>query len=66
MKNIFNNRSNSTIYILFTVSILSFAVLLLCQMFFRVDVSPFVLVITLLCTMFFGGILMQIRSGPPW
>ena len=62
MKTIFNinNRGKSTLYILFAVAILSFAVLLF------VDISPIALIFTLMCIVFLGGIIIQMRSGPPW
>jgi hypothetical protein len=66
MKTIFNNRRTSTLYILFAVATLSFAVLLLCPILFHMDISPLVLIFALICMVFFGGIIIQIRSGPPW
>ena len=68
MKTIFNskNRGKSTLYILFAVAILSFAVLLLCQIVFHVDISPLALTIAFIGIVFFGGLIIQVRSGPPW
>jgi hypothetical protein len=66
MKTIFNNRRTSTLYVLFAVSILSFAVLLLGPILFHVDSSLFALTFAFICMVFFGGIIIQMRSGPPW
>ena len=68
MKTIFNrnNREKLTLYMLFSLAMLSFVVLLLCEMLFHVDVSPLALLCTLIGIMFFGGLIIQMRSGPPW
>ena len=68
MKTIFNrnNRGKFTLYILFSLAILSFVVLLLCQMLFHVDVSLLALTCALIGIMFFGSLIIQMRSGPPW
>ena len=65
MKTIFNNKRKSTFYILFAVATLSFAVLLLGPILFHVDSSPFALTFAFICIVFFGGIIIQMRSGPP-
>jgi hypothetical protein len=68
MKTIFNsnNRGKSTLYILFAVAVLSFAALLLLPLLLGVDISPLALLFALMCIMFLGGILIQMRSGSPW
>ena len=68
MKTIFNinNRGKSTLYILFAVAVLSFAALLLFPMLLHVDISPLAPIFALICIVFLGGILIQMRSGPPW
>ncbi len=66
MKTIFNNRRKSTLYILFAVATLSFVVLLLGPILFHVDSSPLALTIALIFMVFLGGIVIQMRSGPPW
>ena len=65
MKTIFTNRRKFTLSILFAVATLSFAVLLLCQFLLQVDISPLAPTFALICMLFFGGILLQMRSGPP-
>ena len=66
MKTIFNNRRKSTLYILFAVATLSFAVFLLGPILFHVDSSPLALTFALIFMVFLGGIVIQMRSGPPW
>jgi hypothetical protein len=66
MKTIFKNRRKSILYILFAVATLSFAVFLLCQILFHVDISPFALTFAFICIVSLGGIIIQMRSGPPW
>ena len=66
MKTIFNNRRNFTLYVLFAVATLSFAVLLLGPILFHVDSFPLALTFAFICMVFFGGIVIQMRSGPPW
>jgi hypothetical protein len=68
MKTIFNsnNRGKSILYILFAVAVLSFAALLLFPILLHGDISPLALLIPLMGIMFFGGILIEMRSGPPW
>lgn len=67
MKNMFNinNRGKSILYLLFAVALLSFAALLLFPMLLHGDISPFAL-IPFMGIVFLGGILIQIKSGPPW
>lgn len=68
LKTIFkrNNRGKFTLFLLFSLSILAFAVLLLCQIVFHMNISLLALTCTLIGITFFGGLLIQIRSGPPW
>ena len=66
MKTIFNNRRKSTLYILFAVATISFAVLLLGPILFHVDSFPLALTFAFIFMVFLGGIVIQMRSGPPW
>jgi hypothetical protein len=68
MKTIFNknDRGKFTLYILFAVAILSFVVLFLCENLIPANVFLLSLTFILMCIMFMGGIIIQIRSGPPW
>lgn len=66
MKNLLNNKRDLTLYILFAVATLLFVVLLFCQILFHVDISPLAPALAVICMLFFGGIIVQIRSGPPW
>ena len=65
MKIIFNNKRKLTFYSLFAIAVLSFAALLLFPILLHGDISPFAL-IPLMGIVFFGGIIIQMRSGPPW
>ena len=67
MKTIFNsnNRGKSILYILFALAVLSFAALLLFPILLHGDISPLAL-IPLMGIVFLGGLLIQMRSGPPW
>jgi len=68
MKTIFknNNRGKSTLYILFGLAILSFVVLFFCQNLIPVNVFFLTLTLILMCITFTGGLIIYIRSGPPW
>lgn len=66
MKTIFNNKRNLALYTLFAVAILSFVALLLCQDLFHMNISILLFALSLICIVFFGGLIIQIRSGPPW
>ena len=66
MKTILNDKRKFTLYILFTVAILAFAILLFGSSFLSREVFNLVLVVDLICIMFFGSIIIHIRSGPPW
>ena len=68
MKTIFNsnNRGKSILSILFAVAVLSFAALLLLPILLHVDISFLAPIVALMCIVFLGGILIQMRSGPPW
>jgi predicted ABC-type exoprotein transport system permease subunit len=67
MKTIFqrNNRRTFTISLLFTLSMLSFVVLLLCPIVFHLNIAGLA-IIALIGIVFLGGILIQMRSSPPW
>ena len=68
MKTLFknNNRGRSTLYILFALAILSFVVLFFCQNLMPENVFYLSLTFILMCIMSMGGLIIQIRSGPPW
>ncbi len=68
MKTIFknNNRGKSTLYVLFALAILSFVVLFFCETLIPVYVFYLSLTFILVCIMSMGGLIIQIRSGPPW
>lgn len=68
MKTIFNrnNRGKFTLSLLFTLAFLSFVVLLLCQIVFHLNISLLVPTGAFIGIVFFGGLLIQVRSGPPW
>jgi hypothetical protein len=65
---IFNskNRGKSILYMLFAVAVLSFAALLLIPMVLHVDISLLAPIVALMGIVLLGGILIQMRSGPPW
>jgi len=66
MKTILNDKRKFTLYILFSVAILSFAILLFSSSFLPKEVFNLVLVVDLICIMFLGSLIIHIRSGPPW
>ncbi len=68
LKTIFarNNRGKTILYILFAVSILSFATFLFYSQLLPQSISLLALILTLIGMMFFGGLIIQRRSGPPW
>jgi hypothetical protein len=68
MKTIFNsnNRGKSTLSILLAVAVLSFVVLLFFSKLLPENIFFLALFFTLISIMFLGGILIQVRSGPPW
>ena len=61
-----NDKGNLTIYILFAVAIITFAAFLLSPLLLHVYIPTFVAIVALIGIVFLGGILMQMRSGPPW
>ena len=65
-KTIFNNKRKVTFYTLFSIAILSFVALLLCQDLLNVYVSSLVFLFVFIAMMFTGSIVLQLRSGPPW
>lgn len=68
MKSIFtrNNRGKIILYTLFAVSILSFAALPFLSHLLPQSISFLALILTFMGIMFFGGLIIQMRSGPPW
>lgn len=68
MKTIFksNNRGKVALYLLFAVFVLSFVALLFCSSLLPGGISLLALVLTLIGIMFFGSLIIQMRSGPPW
>ena len=68
MKTIFNSnhKGKSTLYILLAVAVLSFVVLLFIPKLLSENIFLLALFFTLTSIMFLGGILIQVRSGPPW
>ena len=68
MKSIFNknNRGKSTLYILFALAILTFVVLFLLHNLIPANVFVLSLIFILICIMFVGGLIIQLRRGPPW
>jgi hypothetical protein len=68
MKTIFNsnNRGKSTLSILLAVAVLSFVVLLFFSKLLPENIFFLALFFALISIMFLGGILIQVRSGPPW
>ena len=61
-----NNKGKLTIYILFAVAIISFAAFLLSPLLLHIYISTVVAIVALIGIVFFGGILIQMRSSPPW
>ncbi len=68
MKTIFNvnSRGRTVLYILFAIAALSFAAFLLLPFLFSISIPSFVGIAALIGIVLFGGILIQMRSGPPW
>ena len=68
MKSIFgkNTRGKSILYMLFVLSILSVVALFLCAHLIPESVFLLLLTFVLICIMLTGGLLIGIRSGPPW
>ncbi len=68
MKTIFNNNNKGrlTLYSLLTVAVLSFIVFLLFPILLHVDLPSFIGIFALIGIIYFGGIVVQMRSGPPW
>jgi hypothetical protein len=68
MKTIFSrkNRGKNTLYILFAVAILTFAALPFLSHLLSQGIFLLILTLTLLGMMFLGGLIIQMRSGPPW
>ncbi len=68
MKTIFSrrNRGKKILYILFAVDILTFAALPFLSHLLPQDIFLLILTLTLLGMVFLGGLIIQMRSGPPW
>jgi hypothetical protein len=68
MKTIFNsnNRGKATLYILFAVAVLSFVALFFYSSLLPGGIFLLAILFTLTGMMVFGGLIIQMRSGPPW
>jgi hypothetical protein len=66
MKTIFNNKGRLTLYSLLAVAVLSFVVFLLFPILLHVNLPSFIGILALIAIIYVGGIVIQIRSGPPW
>ena len=68
MKTIFksNNRGKVTLYLLFAVSVLSFVALMFCSSLLPPGIAYIGLLLTLAGTVFLGGLIIDMRNGPPW
>jgi hypothetical protein len=68
MKTIFtsNNRGKVTLYILFAVAFLSFVALFFFSSLLPGVIFPLAFLFTIMCIMFLGSLIIQMRSGPPW
>jgi hypothetical protein len=56
----------ATLYILFAVAVLSFAALFFCSSLLPPGIFLLALLFTLTGMLFLGGLIIQMRSGPPW
>ena len=68
MKTIFSrrNRGKKTLYILFAVAVIAFAVGLFGSHLLPQSIVPLILILSVIGMMFLGGLIIQMRSGPPW
>ncbi len=66
MKTILNNKGKFALYSLLTVAVLSFIVSLLFPILLHIYLPPLIGISALVGIIYFGGIVLQMRSGPPW
>ena len=68
MKSIFskNTRGKTILFFLLALSVLSFVVLFLIAKTIPEDVFLLSITFVMMCIMLTGGLLIAIRSGPPW
>ena len=68
MKTIFtrNNRGKATLYIFFAVAALSFVALFFYSSWLPQSIFFLVFILALIGMMFFGSLIIQMRSSPPW
>ncbi len=68
MKSIYskNTRGKTILYVLLALSVLSFIVLFLIGKLIPENVFLLLLMLDLMCIMLTGGLIIGIRSGPPW
>ena len=68
MKTIFNsnNRGKAILYLLFAAAVLSFAALFFFSGLLPQGIFLLAFLFTLMCIMFLGSLIIQMRSGPPW
>jgi len=68
MKSIFskNTRGKTILFFLLALSVLSFVVLFLIAKTIPEDVFLLSITFVMMCIMLTGGLLIAMRSGPPW
>lgn len=68
MKTIFSRRKRgkNTLYILFAIDILTFAALPFLSHLLSQGIFLPLLALTIIGMIFLGGLILQMRSGPPW
>ena len=68
MKSIFskNTRGKTILFFLLALSVLSFVVLLLIAKIIPENVFLLSILFVIMCIMLTGGLLIAMRSGPPW
>lgn len=66
MKTLLNNKGKYTLYSLLTLSVISFIFFLLFPVLLHIDLPSVIGISALVGILYFGGIVIQMRSGPPW
>ena len=61
-----NNRGKLILYVIFAVAVVSFIALLLFIQGLPTSIWSLALLFDLVCIVFLGGILIDVRRGPPW